>query len=499
MAIDNLPDALIVPTRDDLVAKFLRDVAFRAPNTKMGDGQLANIDAAVTADMVLPLYAESVRQAELVSLDGVAGKALEQRAIDKGLVGRLPAAPAAGFVVADVSTGGALGKKGQTIKHPQTGARYEITTTAVYAPGDPVPVVGLTTGPTSNLAAGTVLQWESPPPGWGANAAVFEQSDGDGLTGGRDEETDAEIRERIRDANANPASAANDTAYQNAVVGTPGVGVQAAFTYPAISGPGVGAVAFLVRPASAGASRAPNGTQIALVRANVLGQMPRSDSTSFCTITEYPIAVGFRLRWTPNVSSWLDSPAWPPYDVQWYYVDYASGTHTATTFWIKTAAASPVAPTVGQTIAFWDATNKVFVRKRIGAVSGANPWQITVDISNGTSDTAYVPFDAQPAGPWSDTLQDVADTIVAYFDTLGPGEQVATPYFDEGARQRRQPQSPAAWPSTITSKMTLGAESLPAVQSLSMIVPTLPYDTPVGTLGVTSKLITLGALIILPL
>lgn len=499
MAIDKLPDKLTVPTRADLVAKFLGDLRFRAPQTAMADGELANIDAAVCADMVLPLFGEAVRQAEGVGLDALSGASLEQRAIDDGLPGRLAAAGASGYVIADVSTSGAWASVGQTCKHPQTGARYRVLAAALYMPGDPVPVVGVTTGPATNQAAGTVLQWESPPPGWGATAVVWEQSSGDGLTGGRDEEQDEEIRARIRSSNAYPAASANDSAYQRAVTETPGVPVQAAFTYPALQGPGSGAIVFLVRPSTAGASRAPNGTQIALVRGYVNGQMPRDDGPSYCTITEVPTAAVLRVRWTQGVAAYKDAVPWPPYDVQFYAVDYASGTCTPTSFYIKTSAGAPVTPTVGQTIAFWNATTRKFVRKVIGAVSGANPWLITVDTSNGLSDTGYLPFDAQPAGPWSDSLQSVADTIVAYFDTLGPGEQTASPYYDDGWRQRRNPPPPLSWPSTITSKMTREAEDLPQLDSLSVILPALPYDTPVGTLGVTSKLLTLGTIIILPL
>jgi hypothetical protein len=224
--------------------------------------------------------------------------------------------------------------------------------------------------------------------------------------------------------------------------------------------------------------------------------MPKDDSIAWCTIVVSNVVVAVKIRWAQGVARWLDGVPWPPLpsDLLAYYVDYASspgGTATPTVFAVKTTTSdATVAPQVGQTIGFYDRTNNKWFRKRVGAVSGANPWTITVDQTNGSSDTSYTPTDGALPAPWSDSLGLVSDTVLDYFDSLGPGEQLAT-FFDEGYRQKRSPPSPQSWPYTASSKMTLGAEELSAVESLLVAAPTLPLVTAIGTVGVSSNLLVL--------
>lgn len=497
MAVEILPDALVVPTRAELIAQYLADVAFRAPNEAIAQGQLANLDAALDADMVLPLYGESVRQGEGVGLEAQTFEQLQDTAASKGLPSLLSAVGAIGFVIADATVGGAFITLGQICKHPQTNAQYQCTLSRLYLPGDTVPVSGITTGPSTDQDAGTILQWVNPPAGLGVNAVVFENSDGSGLTGGKDTETREELIARIQDANAHPAASGNDASYQQITMQTPGLGVEAVFTHPCIQGPGTSAIVFLIRPSAAGGSRIPNAAQISLARAWVTGQMPKDDSIAWSTLTATNAFMWLKVRWAQGVARWLDGVPWPvlPSDLNPYYVDYATspgGAATATVFAIKTITGDVlVAPQVGQTIAFFDRANKVWVRKRIGVVTGANPYTITVDLTDGSSDATFVPVDQAVPSPWSDSLQLITDPLIDYFDTLGPGEQIST-FFDEGYRQKRNPPSPTSWPYTVTSKATLGIEEQDAIESITIAVPTTPFVTPVGTAGVNSNLTILS-------
>lgn len=500
MAAIVLPDVLTVPTRDELIAQYLADVAFRAPNAAIAQGQLANLDAALDADMVSPLYGESVRQGEGVGLEAQTFEQLQDTADSKGLPRLLSAVGAVGFVIADAAVGGAFITLGTICQHPQTGAQYQCTLSALYLPGASVPVIGVTTGPSTDQAAGTALQWVTPPPGLGVNAVVFENSDGTGLSGGKDSETREELITRIRNANAFPAAAGNDASYQQLTMQTPGLGIEAVFTYPCAQGPGTTALVFLIRPSAPGGSRIPNAAQISLARAWVTGQMPKDDSVAWSTMTPSLNVVTYKIRWAQGIARWTDGVPWPPLpsDLNPYLVSYADspgGTATPTVFALKTTTSDTlVAPQVGQTIGFWDQPTGLWYRKRIGVVTGANPYVITVDQTSGSSDTSFTPGDGQLASPWSDSLKLVSDTVVDYFDSLGPGEQLSV-FFDDGYRQKRNPPSPQSWPYTITSKITLGAEELSAVESLILTSPVTPSVTPVGTVGVNSRLsqmITLG-------
>jgi hypothetical protein len=160
---------------------------------------------------------------------------------------------------------------------------------------------------------------------------------------------------------------------------------------------------------------------------------------------------------------------------------------------IYTGAQQPV---VGQTIGFYDSPNFTFRHKRILNVAGTGPWVITCDTTNNASDASYAPVVGQRACPWSDSLDAPVAGVLAYFDTLGPGEQVST-FYDEGTRQRRQPQPPAFWPHRITTRGLIDAITSPEVEDVDV----LEGDgvTPsVGTPGVLSRLLQLRWLSVFP-
>lgn len=502
MPLDNLPDVLVVPTRDKLVADFLADVQFRAPTVAVGQGLTPNIDAAVTADSLLPLYGEAVRQGEGIDLDGLQGAALEQEAIDIGLPGRLPAVGSTGFGVVDASVGGGAAPINLIAQHPVTKAKYRVTAAGVYQDNDNIALAAVDTGPQTDLSPGTVLQWVSPPIGFNLYVTVFEDANGNGLIGGREEETDEEIRQRIRDARANPAASGNDAAYQQTAKATPGVAVQACFTHPAIQGPGTNALCFLIRPGKLGASRIPNAAQITLVRGNTIGQMPRDDSTSFCDVQGVATNIILGVDWAQGNAKWTDGVPWPTYKGSSAYEVQAAPTPTPTSFRVLSAAVTPDAPAVGQTIAFFDRTNLVFVSKRITAitVNALGDYTLTTDTAAG-SDTVFTPATGDRPSPWSDSLNQIPELVATYFETLGTGEQVnlfLLDFFDQGYRQRRNPPSPQFWPNEISERILISILQLASVEGVTVLSPALPCITPYGTVGVTSKLLELANLAVLP-
>lgn len=494
-----LPDQLTVSSRDDLVARFLADIAFRAPTVAVGQGLTPNIDAVMVADAVLPILGEAVRQGEGIDLDNLSGDALQQEAVDSGLPAQLPAVGATGYGVVSASIGGGNAPTGLIAKHPTTQAKYKVVVGGVYADGDPIQLVSVDTGPQTNLEAGTILQWVSPPIGFNLYVTVQADSNGDGLIGGRDAETDEEIRQRIRDARANPAASGNDAAYQDAARKTPSVPSVAAFTYPAIGGPGTTCVAILVRPSKLGASRIPTAAQLTLVRGNVIGQMPKDDSSAFVVVIEVPTSVIVQLDWAQGNAKWTDNQPWPTYDAGGNFVVQAAPTPTPTSFTVLTAGAQS-APVVGQTIAVFDRANLRFLPKRIVSVSGANPYALTFD-SGGGSDTTFVPSTGALISPWSDSLAQLPDLLATYFETLGPGEMkdfLVTPFFDDGYREKRNPPSPQYWPNEITERILVPILELASVEGAKIASPSLPAITPVGVLNTSVNLLTLGDVAVFP-
>jgi uncharacterized phage protein gp47/JayE len=491
-----------VPTRDVLIAKFQRDVAFRAPTVDVGTKTQVETDAGAIVDTALPLFAQAQQNAEGTTLNGQTFEELQDTAEDEGLPRLLPAAGAVGFLVITAAVGGTTISAGATATHLPTGRKYQCGETRLYFDAQPVPVVAVNSGPDTDLSAGTVLQWDSPALGCGLTATVFEQSDGTGLTGGRAEETREELILRIRNSRGNPAASGNDASYQEVAKRTPGVPVSAVFTYPAIQGPGTSCLLFLLRPSKLGGSRIPSAAAIAAVKGYVIGKMPKDDSVPFGVVLSSSVDVVLRVRWAKGIAKWSDGVQWPPqYVVSEEYKVHSVGTISPSTIPVTTASGTPTAPQVGQTIALWDRANLRFVPKRILTVSGVNPWTLTFDLSNNASDQSFVPAVGDIISPWSDSLDQIPALIAAYFETLGTGEQVntlLTSFFDEGYRERRSPASPLEWPNTITSRMTDAVEKLAAIESVTIQAPSIPFDTPPGTKGVSAYLLELAKLAIYP-
>ncbi len=300
----------------------------------------------------------------------------------------------------------------------------------------------------------------------------------------------------------------------------PGLSVQQAFTWPAILGPGTKGVSFTLRPTIPGANRIPNAGQLAICASFLASQMPADDSIFMCTLVPQPVTNVFEVAWNASAAGWADAITFPLYHPSPNLVSAsanAGGTLSPTAFRLSSSAMTEV-PVIGQSVGFLDLPNLTFRRKKILTVTtiSSTAYDITVDTTSGLSDTSYAPYSGQPCCPWSDSLSSLIPPVVSYYDTLGPGEQVAS-FFDPGLRQRRSPPSPLYWPNSITIRLLGGAlvqqppqgpqQNQPAVQTLLTTPtlldvlpeePALPFGTNVGTPGVSANQLTLGTLLAFP-
>lgn len=502
MPIDQLPGEIVLPTRDAEIERWKRSFRVRVPGADTGAGTQPDVDARVAADVVMPLYAAAKTTSENSVLESARGAALDQWAEREGVDPRREAIGASGFVTAETSSGGSNIQAGDELVHEDSGLRFAVIQTDHYEDGDPIAIVGVDTGPATNFGAGTVLKWTSPRPGCGAVASVLEQSDGSGLSGGRERESDDEFRDRILEEKRTRAASGNDAEYQLLAQATPQVAVQKAFTYPAILGPGTTCVVFTMRPAVSGGSRIPNSAQVALVESHVVAAMPADDGAFFALLAEQNADVVYAVEWSEAATGWADLVPWPP-----YYAPSGSpssvivGSVTSSTnFTLVTNTSdytSVAQPEVGQTICFFDPDELEFLPKRILSVSGNGPWDIVVDTTNNVSDTGYTPAFGQRVMPWSESLNALLPGIKAYFDSLGPGEQVYT-FYDEGRRQRRQPRPPRSWPSTLTTRDLIRAlDDVDEVDDVSLLEGD-GIAPAVGTPGVLSYILKLRYVSVFP-
>lgn len=498
MATDALPGEMLLYTREEHLQNYLRDYRLIDPNAETGPGTQPHNDAATLADQLVVIGHNAQVIANGTTDEFSEGEWLERRGAELGVPWG-EATGSSGYAVIGTSAGGGWIEAGTIFRHKTSRLRFQCQVSDTYVDGDLVPIIGIDTGTATNLDPGEVLEIPSPPPGIYPTAIVFASGDGTGLTGGSARQTPNEYRAEIRAVRAGPAKDWNDAAYRLAVRKTPGLAVQQVFTYPAIRGPGTTGIAFTVRPARPGGSRRPNSAQLALVEARLKMLFPADDGIFVCALLQHDVDIELRVAWAPTAAGWTDVAPWPPPAAGSVRVHATAA--TATSFTIYSVEASPPAPAVGQTIAFFNSATARFVRKRIrsvvqSVVGGQTRWAITADTTANVSDTSYIPVAGQRVSPWSDSLNLVAASVVSQFDTLGPGEQVDF-FYDAGRRQKRQPETNAEWSNQITNRLTAPLFALQSVSDVDLSSPIVPYVTPVGTPGVESYLMSLGDLTIL--
>ena len=493
MAADKLTGVFYTPTRTEIVSQYQKDFRFRQPDARVGEGSNAYIRANVIADVTLPIHANALAIANDVGLADKSSEGLDDELARIGAPPRFLDIGGSGFVTASASSGGTTIFAGDEIKDPQSGLRFQCTTTRRYIDGEQVPIEGIDTGSETNLAAGTVLRWTTPRPGCASKATVYAQPNGSGLEGGRSAETDPEVVRRIQAAKANPPAAGNDAEVQKFVSATPGVPVQAVFTYPGANGPGTTCYAFTLAPATVGASRSPSAVQIAATRAYAIGQLPKDDGVIDCLILEEPVDLMLRVRWSAGTAGWVDAIQWPPYVGGGANTMTVSAVTDALTFNVYTVTV-PVVPQVGANFAFFDPVTGSFKRKRVLSATVFDPFTLTIvcDGTNGASDLDFVPAVGAIPCPWSDSLDTLVTPVLEAFAGLGPGEMF-DPFFDEGLRQKRSP-APPVWPSDLGSRSFRNLDDVTSAASIEIVYPAIPYATTVGTPEISVNLLVLGKL-----
>jgi hypothetical protein len=506
--VASLP-ALIVLTRDAIAQKFTRDWSFwqrQADPSRpvdVGPKTMPSILGRVVADILLPVSANAVTIANATLVGTATGDRLAAIGQSRGVLPH-PATGATGYVQISAAQGGGVIVEGDELVDANTGLRFQVLVTQLYANGAQVPIQAIDTGPATNLAAGTLLVFSSPRPGIGAKTTIVPQANGSGLSGGHDVETDSDYAARIIEQQSNPPASGNGAEYIRETENTPGVPVEKAWVIPAWAGPGTTCVVFTVRPDQSGGSRTPNPIQLGQVEANLKALFPGDDSITLATVLPLPLTVAVSVSWRKNAAGWTDNQPWPPFvwNAQANPPAFApvavdgSAAPTSATLRATTTIAT-AAPQPGQTLAVYNLNAGIFQRKKVLTVAPVvmgMSWDLTFDTTNGASDL-YVPTVGQLVSPWSDSLNQLPAAVVAYMLGLGPGEQFAT-FADPGVRGRREPESPTSWPSTIgNADLVTAIKATPPVSDVTLRLPsTTPYPTPIGVPGVLVNLFTLGDL-----
>lgn len=471
--------ALTTKTRDEIIREFQRAYLFRVPGADVGPGTQPYTDACTVADMLLPIYANTPRLLAATKIATSTGSELELDGDAYG-IDKPGASFARGPVLVNAGPLGASVTAGMTLTVESTRARFRSEESASVVTGSQINVVALDAGPPGNLKPGTVLKWDSPTPGLHARVTVFENSDGTGLSGGANAADDPEYQRLLLDAKANPAIGGNCATFTQQMMKLPGIGMQAAFAYPAILGPGTTGLAFTMRPQRPGASRLPNGAQIAAVETGLL--VNEDDGVLVATVLDQPIALRLAVTWPGSTAGFLDASPWPNRSFAVTVTQVTDALHVRVL-----AAGAMVAPSVGKTVAFYDAAAARFRRKRIASFTTpfANTYDLTFE--GGTDEnTSFLPVVGRLLSAGSMYADDVIAPALAHLDRFGPGEQVAV-FADEGSRQRRFPAAlPGRWPNVLTTQIENDIGDV--VTSATVLGPTLPLATTTGVPGVSAYL-----------
>lgn len=513
MAENDLPTDFHTPTRDAVVADAKNSFVVRQMSvdpTKMVDvseGSFPAVAAEVIGDMAMPHFANEVATGRSFLVRNTFGTKLERLAVEKlGAAegARKGATGAAGYIEATkIEVGGAPMDTNTTLIHKVTSQRFRVVSAQTYLDGDPIQIIGISTGPTTNLDAGEELQFESQPSGCSLTATVQEQNDGTGvligLTGGRDAETDVELQDRVINAQSNPPAAGNDAQIVEAAQATRGIPVEAAFAIDAWMGPGDTSVPFTLRP-DASSSRIPNGVQRGLVEAELRSTFGVGWSITVPTMLAQSLIIAIGVTWIASARGWTDDVQFPDYvagDLAHVSLVYNSLSLRVTTSGVMHA------PVVGQTIALFDIATKSFKRKRISIVTevlATKTYDLTFTAALGASDS-FIPAVGALVSPWSPSLNRLPAAMLVYTRKLGPGEMFSD-FFDPGGRRRRWPASPTSWPSVVTNVDTVNAaKASGVVADAEVLVPIsadLPLATTVGTPGVLVYLQELADFAVFP-
>lgn len=519
MTAEKLPGDVPTTTRDREIERHKRAFRLRRPGADTGDGSQADLDARISADILMPLYAVAGICNDNTVLERARSKAIDQWGEREGVGKRNAAQGASGTVGIQASPGGGDLLEEHELRHKSSGLIFRVVTADHYDNGDPCGIVGKSTGPATNLPAGTQLEWTSAPPGIADTVLVLADASGRGLSGGADRESDDDYLARIQHEKQNRAASGNDAEYQLAAEATPNVAIQKAFTVPGWFGPGTTCVLCTVKPAHPGGSRAPSSLQMGLVESHVVGEFPADDGSSFGLLVNEGADVTYSIDWAEGAPGWYDRVPWP----QFFAVPPVSGpggilvsaATSSTSFTLATSNGVYTGlrqPVAGQTIGFYDRGAFAFKRKRILSFTGTGPWVVTCDTTNNASDTGFVPEVGQRAMPWSESLNSILFTkgseadgtkeavpdsgVLAYFDTLGPGEQFAS-FWDDGDRQRRQPRAPKSWPCELTTRGLIDAITANTVEDVDVLEGD-GLAPSVGTPGAISNILLLRWLAVFP-
>ena len=338
------------------------------------------------------------------------------------------------------------------------GQRFAVLAGNDYEDGDQVTVYAISTGASTNLAEGTVLQWASAPPFCSDTVTVGTG----GLVNGIDAEDDEALRARVLALLQTPAGSGNwEHCAEVAEQSDPRVAK--AFVFPAVQGPATVDIVVAAAPTTSSKSREIDATILSgTIVPFTKGKLPEHAYVTVTTVEDVnaDVAFGLSLPEAPTANppgpggGWLNGTPWP------------APNGTSTFRCTVTAVTSSTQFTV-------DATTTP--QAGVSRVCWLSPldWKLysaLVTAVSGSSGALVVTLDRPFTGifvgcylwPAAQNAQAYVNAVLAAFALMGPGEKTSN--ASALVRGFRHPAPSNSWP------YTLGAHLLRAISNAQLEV-----------------------------
>ena len=509
-----MADSFYMPTLDEIVADYLRDIGLEIPGAVTSSGSDYEATGRVLSQTLLPLYKNgailsresfpdlAISQAGLVRWSVVSGVTQQGASYSDGTAN----------VSASIAT---TIPDGSFLRNPSTGVIYKtVGTTSVSPTPTPAFIVATSVGVTGDAEPGTTLEFLSVPPGVNPVATVVS------LSGGGDAWSNAKWASEILKALRARAGGGNIPQLLALCMAIPGV--EQAFVYPALRGSGT--LDFCIVTSAASGSRVAGVSLLGKVTAalrfgakaiggDMIFGLPadvfENTSVAAATAQSVDVTLGYQAS---LVNPWA---AWP-----------ASKASDSSTWWTASGSVSSftvsgsvlmLGPAPGSEIAiFFPSVG--FVKGTITSSTAGGPgtytitvaWQTTpaeTSIPTGTIVMPWNPMLPKLAGaPVSGSLS-LSGAIFDYFAGLGPGEATTLLPEDVTRRCRWPRQSDTdpitgeiEWPTDIGGRLLANVYAATDTPSVTLVSAsaTTPFVPASAFIGTPPSILVPGSMVVLP-
>lgn len=354
-------------------------------------------------------------------------------------------AGASGNVVVSC-TGTVTYATGQELTSDKTGKRYRVISATVASKGSEVAITGIDLGVSTNLDAGEVMTWTSPPAGSAATCVVGSG----GLKFGKNADTDSSLRRKLLDRLRNPQNGGS-WAHVKRWVEDSTASVETAYVYPCAQGPATVHCAYTVDGNRDNDYSREGSTALTnVVVTKLLLEAPEFSDAVVTVAAEQDLSVSIKATLPLPKSSGGQGGGWINDSADRWPLCLSSGATVITTVVNAstfTVNSTTTLPTAGKTIVhiFDSAARRVRTARVVSYTStGGGPYNVTVKL-----DAAFDSVVANDyISPGLERGDSYANTFQSFVAALAPGEKTSNSAVLP--RAYRHPRTIDGFPSGVT-------------------------------------------------